>query len=255
MNVVDAVVVVSGGASGLGEATCRYLLERGARGVTILDVSRERGAELAAELGERCLFVPLDIREDGAVQDAIEATWERFGAVHVAVAAAGIVGPSKLLTRSGPMSMERFDAVIQVNLYGTLHLLRAAAAAMVRNEPGGDGERGVLITVASSAAYEGQVGQVAYSASKGALVGMTLPLARELAAHGIRVMTIAPGAFDTPIYETIPAAVREGLVDVQLFPRRLGRPGEFALLVEEIIRNPAHNGRTYRFDGGAILPP
>jgi 3-hydroxyacyl-CoA dehydrogenase / 3-hydroxy-2-methylbutyryl-CoA dehydrogenase len=255
MNVSDAVIVVTGGASGLGEATCRYMLELGAQGVTILDVSRERGAELALELGERCLFMPSDITDEAAVQEAIEATEARFGAVHVVVAAAGIVGPSKLLTRSGLISMERFEAVMRVNLYGTLHVIRSAAASMRKNEPDADGERGVLIMVASSAAYEGQIGQVAYSASKGALVGMTLPLARELAEYGIRVMTIAPGAFDTPIYETIPAAVREGVVDVQLFPKRLGRPAEFALLVEEIIRNPVHNGRTYRFDGGAILPP
>ena len=151
--------------------------------------------------------------------------------------------------------MDRFDAVLRVNLYGTVHVLRSAVVAMQANEPSEDGERGVVVLVSSAAAFEGQVGQVAYSASKGALAGMTMPLARELGGHGIRVVTVAPGAFDTPIYEQVPAEVKESLVAPTLFPKRLGRPEEFALFVEELIRNPAHNGRTYRFDGGATLPP
>jgi NAD(P)-dependent dehydrogenase (short-subunit alcohol dehydrogenase family) len=255
MDVAQAVAVVTGGASGLGEATCRHLVELGARGVAALDLDRERGERLAAELGERCLFLPVDVTDEAAVQAAVEAVQARFGSVHVAVAAAGIVGPARLLGRSGALPMEKFDAVVKVNLYGAVHLIRSSAAAMVGNEPNADGERGVVIAVSSAAAFEGQIGQIAYSASKAALVGMTMPLARELAEHGIRAITIAPGAFDTPIYETIPPAVKEGLVETTLFPKRLGRPSEFALLVEELIRNPAHNARTYRFDGGAILPP
>jgi 3-hydroxyacyl-CoA dehydrogenase / 3-hydroxy-2-methylbutyryl-CoA dehydrogenase len=255
MKIQDTVTVITGGASGLGEATARHLLSLGARGVALLDLNAERGAQLTAELGERCLFIRTDITDEGAVETAIAATRERFGAIHAMVAAAAIPGPSKLVTRNGPMDMKKFDAVMKVNVYGTLHVMRSTVMAMLGNAGNEDGERGVLINVASGAAYEGQIGQIAYSASKAALVGMTMPLARELAVHGIRVMTIAPGAFDTPIYEAIPPAVRDGVVGCLLFPKRLGKPSEFALLVEELIRNPLHNGRTYRFDGGAILPP
>jgi NAD(P)-dependent dehydrogenase (short-subunit alcohol dehydrogenase family) len=252
MKLTDTVAIVTGGASGLGEATCRHLVALGAR-VVALDVNRARGEALAAELGERCLFAEVDITDDAQVQRAVEAGRARFGTVNAVVAAAGIAGPAKLLGRNGPLPMDKFDKVVKVNLYGTLHVFRAAAQAMLANTPNDEGERGVLIAVSSGAAYEGQVGQIAYSASKAALVGMTLPLARELGAHGIRVMTIAPGAFDTPIYDTVPPAVRQSLVDMLLFPKRLGRASEFAMLVEELLRNPLHNGRTYRFDGGAIL--
>lgn len=254
MNIKNTVAVVTGGASGLGEATARRLLALGARGVALLDLNRERGEALAAELGERCLFVPTDIAEENAVQAAIDATVERFGAITAAVNAAAIAGPGKLVGKNGPLAMEKFDAVMKVNVYGTLHVLRAVTVAMLRNTPDAGGERGVLINVSSGAAYEGQVGQIAYSASKAAVVGMTFPLARELAAHGIRVMTIAPGAFDTPIYETMPPAVKDGIISHALFPKRFGTGDEFAMLIEEILRNPMHNARTYRLDAGHLLP-
>ena len=255
MNIEDTVALISGGASGLGEGTARYLLSRGARGVALLDLNAERGQRLAAELGERCLFVQTDICDDSAVQRAVAAAIQRFGGVHAVIAAAAIPGPAKLIGRNGPIAMDKFDKVMKVNVYGTLHLIRAAVSAMIGNAPNPDGERGVIVNVASGAAFEGQIGQVAYSASKAALVGMTMPLARELAAHGVRVVTIAPGAFDTPIYDSIPADVRDAMANVALFPKRFGRAAEFAMFVEEILRNPMHNGRTYRFDGGAILPP
>ncbi len=255
MNISGSVAVVSGGASGIGEGCVRHLLGLGARGVAILDLDEERGRRLAKEGGERCLFAKTDVADLGSVESAVEETKSRFGDIHVVIAAAGIALPSKLLTKGGPIPMEKFDRVIKVNLYGTLHLIRAATPAMTQNAPNEDGERGVIINVSSGAAYEGQIGQVAYSASKAALVGMTFPLMRELAEFGVRVMTIAPGAFDTPIYDTIPPAVKAGMVQQFLFPKRMGTAREFALLVEEIIRNPIHNGRTYRFDAGNILSP
>jgi len=254
MKIRDTVTVITGGASGLGEATVRMLLEKDALGVLVLDINKERGETLAAELGKRCLFQVTDITDVAAVDSAVAAAVAKFGKVNALVAAAAIPGPAKLIGRKGPMDMAKFDAVMKVNVYGTLHAIRAVVSAMLKNEPDKDGERGVLINVASGAAYEGQVGQVAYSASKAALVGMTMPLARELGVHGVRVVTIAPGAFETPIYDQVPPEVKASLIDVLLFPKRLGKPSEFAMLVEEIIRNPLHNGRTYRFDGGAILP-
>jgi NAD(P)-dependent dehydrogenase (short-subunit alcohol dehydrogenase family) len=254
MQVTDSVVVVSGGASGLGEATTRRLLELGARGVAVLDLNAERGRALAAELGDRLLFEKVDVTDEAGVDAAVAAARARFGAVHAMVAAAGVAGPAKLIGKRGPIPMDRFDHVLKVNLYGTVHLMRAVVSAMLQNDPGEDGERGVLVLVSSGAAYEGQVGQLAYSASKAALVGMTLPLARELDEHGVRVVTVAVGAFDTPIYATVPPSVREGLIASSVFPKRLGHPTEFALFVEELMRNPMHNGRTYRFDAGITLP-
>ena len=254
MQVADSVAVVSGGASGLGEATTRRLIELGARGVAVLDLDEGRGRALADELGERVLFEKVDVTDESRVDEAVEATRQRFGAVHAVVAAAGIAGPAKLIGKRGPIPMAKFDQVLKVNLYGTVHLMRAAVSAMLSNEPNPDGERGVLVAVSSGAAFEGQVGQLAYSASKAALVGMTLPLARELDEHGVRVVTVAVGAFDTPIYATVPPSVREGLVASSVFPKRLGHPSEFALFVEELMRNPMHNGRTYRLDAGITLP-
>lgn len=255
MKVEETVALITGGASGLGAATARYLLGNGARGVVVLDVNAQLGTRLAEELGERCLFVRTDVADDGAVQRAVADGVARFGALHAVVSAAAILAPARLIGRNGPMAMDRFDKVMKINVYGTLHVMRAAVSAMLGNAANDEGERGVIVNVASGAAYEGQIGQIAYSASKAALVGMTMPLARELAAHGIRVVTIAPGAFETPIYDGVPKAVREGMIDTLLFPKRFGRPREFAMFVEEIIRNPLHNARSYRFDGGAVLPP
>lgn len=254
MQIQSLVALVTGAASGLGEATARHLLQLGARGVVLLDAHAERGQALQRELGDRALFVPTDITVESAVQHAVDQGVQRFGTLHAVVGAAGIAGPARLLGRNGPIAMAKFDAVLKVNLYGTVHVLRAVAPVMQRNEPTADGERGVFVHVASGAAYEGQIGQMAYSASKAALVGMTLPLARELGEFGIRVVTIAPGSFDTPIYEQMPPAVKQNIINLQLTPKRLGKPQEFAWFAEEVIRNPVHNGRTYRFDGGAILP-
>lgn len=254
MLIKDTVTLITGGASGLGEATARHLLALGARGVVLLDLNEELGQALVAELGPRALFVATDICDDAQVQAAVAAGVEKFGTVNALVAAAGIAGPAKLFGKNGAISMAKFDQVLKVNLYGTVHAIRALVTHLMSTEPDADGERGVIINVASGAAYEGQIGQMAYSASKAALVGMTLPLARELGPAGIRVVTIAPGLFDTPIYEQMPPQVKQNIINLQLHPKRMGKPSEFAMFVEEILRNPVHNGRDYRFDGGAILP-
>lgn len=255
MEISETVAVISGGASGLGEATARRLLRGGARGIAILDLNAARGAALAAEAPERILFCQTDVSDEVAVEAALAATLNRFGSLQLALHAAAIGGPAKLVSRKGPMLMALFDRVLKINLYGALHMMRAAVPVMQRNTPNVDGERGVVINVSSGAAYEGQVGQIAYSASKAALVGMTLPLSRELAEYGIRVVTIAPGAFDTPIYDGAPPALKESIIREALFPKRMGKPDEFAMLAEEVLRNPMHNGRTYRLDAGMILRP
>jgi len=254
VRIEDSVAVVTGGASGLGEATARRLLDRGARAVVALDLNAERGKALTTELGDRYRFAQVDITDAEEV-DTVVADARELGDIRIVVNAAAIAAPAKLLGRNGPIPLETFDKGIKVNLYGSIHVMRATVVGMAESEPLADGERGVIINVSSGAAFEGQIGQVAYSASKAALVGLTLPLSRELAAHGIRVMTIAPGAFDTPIYAQIPPAVKEGLIAQSLFPKRMGHADEFAMLVEEIVRNPMHNGRTIRLDGGAILSP
>lgn len=256
MRMTDTVALISGGASGLGAGTARHLLDQGARGVALLDTNESLGRAVADELGtERCFFIATDVADPDAVQHAVDESVRRFGQVNVAVNAAAVGGPGKLVSKGKLADMQKFRRVIDINLYGTVHIVRSAAAEMMRNDPNEDGERGVIINVSSGAAYEGQVGQAAYSASKGAVVGMTFPLMREFAPHGIRVMTIAPGMFDTPIYDTLPPDLRSQLLQHALFPPRMGRPKEFAMLAEEIIRNPMHNGRTIRFDAGMILPP
>jgi NAD(P)-dependent dehydrogenase (short-subunit alcohol dehydrogenase family) len=255
MKIENSVAVVTGGASGLGEATCRRLLDAGAAAVAAFDIDAERGAAVAAELGDRYHHLTVDTTDLARVEAAVAEVRQAHGPIHIVVNAAAIPAPAKLLGGRGPIPMEVFDRGIQVNLYGPIHVMRSVVAGMAGNEPNADGERGVIVNVSSGAAYEGQIGQVAYSASKAALVGLTLPLARELAAHGIRVMTIAPGAFDTPIYDLVPPAVKDGLIAQSVFPKRFGRGEEFALLVEEIVRNAMHNGRTIRLDGGTILAP
>lgn len=255
MKIENAVGLVTGGASGLGEAAARRLLELGARAVAAFDLNDERGAALRAELGERYQYHQVDVTRLDQVEAAAAAVESVHGAVHVVVNAAAIAAPAKLLSSRGPLPMEVFDRGIKVNLYGPVHVMRSVVPGMAANEPTADGERGVIINVASGAAWEGQVGQIAYSASKAALVGLTMPLFRELAQHGIRVMTVAPGAFDTPIYDQIPPAVKADLASQSLFPPRMGRPAEFGLLIEEIVRNPMHNGRSIRLDAGMILRP
>jgi 3-hydroxyacyl-CoA dehydrogenase/3-hydroxy-2-methylbutyryl-CoA dehydrogenase len=252
--IKDRVIAISGAASGLGEAAARYFIALGAKGVIALDKDASRGDRLRKELGARYLFAECDVSDERQVQSSIHSGVSQFGTLDAAISAAAIGGPAKLLGRNGPMDMSKFDLVLKVNLYGTLHLVRSAAAVMVKNEPNSEGERGVIINLSSGAAYEGQVGQIAYAASKAAIIGMTLPLMRELSAYGVRVVTVAPGAFDTPMYEQAPPSVKDGIVAASLFPKRMGKASEFALFAEEILRNPMHNGRAYRFDAGLSLP-
>lgn len=254
MEIKDKVAVISGGASGLGEATARLFVERGAR-VCLMDLDEERGKALVCELGEAAIFVKTDVGEEDSVQSAVEAVEKALGAVHVAVCCAGVPYAAKVLGKNGPFPMELFNKTVRINLMGTMHLIRSAGLAMLKNEPNGDGEKGVVINCASGAAFEGQVGQAAYSASKAAVVGMTLPIAREFADYGIRVATIAPGLFDTPMVGRVPDKVKEALVTQLLFPRRMGRAREFAGLAAHIVENTMLNGRTFRLDGGCTMPP
>lgn len=252
MKLTGTVAVVSGGASGLGEATCRLLIEKGAK-VAILDMNEERGAGLSAEFGDGAIFCKTDVTDPQSVQTATDQTVETFDAIHIAISCAGVGYASKVLTKKGPIDMKLFDTVVRINLYGTMNVIRSAAEQMLKNTSNADGEKGVVINTASGAAFEGQIGQAAYSASKAALVGMTLPIAREFADYGIRVMTIAPGLFETPMVAGLPDKVREALISMLPFPQRMGQPYEFAMMCQQIIENPMLNGRTIRLDGAATM--
>ncbi len=254
MRVADTVAVVTGGASGLGEATVRELVGAGGRAV-ILDRPGSPGESVAGTLGERVLFAPADVTSEAEVQAALERAVERFGAVHVAVNCAGVGTAMRTINRDGPMPLAIFQKTIEINLVGTFNVIRLAAALMAKNAPNVDGERGVVINTASAAAFDGQIGQASYSASKGGVVGMTLPIARDLAGVGIRVMTIAPGTFDTPMLAVLPEAARQALAVNIPFPPRLGRPSEFAALARHIVENPYLNGETIRLDGALRMPP
>jgi len=254
MRVADTVAVVTGGASGLGEATVRELVGAGGRAV-ILDRPGSPGETVAGALGERALFAPADVTNEAEVQAALARAVARFGGVHVTVNCAGVGTAMRTLTRDGPMPLALFQKTIEINLIGTFNVIRLAAALMAKNAPNADGERGVVINTASSAAFDGQIGQAAYSASKGGVVGMTLPIARDLASLGIRVMTIAPGTFDTPMLAMLPEAARQALAAHIPFPARLGRPSEFAALARHIVENPMLNGETIRLDGALRMPP
>jgi 3-hydroxyacyl-CoA dehydrogenase / 3-hydroxy-2-methylbutyryl-CoA dehydrogenase len=254
MELGSIVALISGGVSGLGLATARRLLAAGGR-VAAIDTDATKGQAFVADDTDRRLFLQADVADEAAIDAAVAAAVGRFGPPNFVMNAAAIGGAAKLVSRKGAIPMALFDRTMRINLYGAMHVMRAAVPEMMKNAPNADGERGVIVNVSSGAAWEGQVGQLGYAASKAALVGLTLPLARELAEHGIRVATVAPGAFDTPIYDTAPPAIKQGLVAHALFPKRMGKPDEFALLVEEIARNPMHNGRTYRLDAGMILPP
>ena len=248
MEIRDSVALVTGGASGLGEACVRSLLDRGAK-VAILDFAEERGERLASEIGASALFCLADITREQDVQRAIDRTVEAFGGINIAVNCAGVGIPAKVLGREGPMSMDHFNRVIQINLMGTMNVVRLAAEKMVKNKGNDDGEKGVMVNVASVAAFDGQIGQAAYSASKAGVVGMTLPIAREFAEYGIRIMTVAPGIFRTPMLEALPENVQEALGKMVPFPRRLGEPREFAALVRHIVENPMLNAEVIRLDG------
>ncbi|HEX3510946.1 MAG TPA: SDR family NAD(P)-dependent oxidoreductase [Solirubrobacteraceae bacterium] len=252
MLIEDAGAIVVGGASGLGEATVRALHGRGAA-VTIADVNAEKGEALAQELGLE--FASCDVREEEQVQAAVARAAAAPGGLRVAVCCAGTGWAQKVAGSKGPHPLLPFETIISINLIGTFNTLRFAAAAMVANEPLEDGERGVCVNTASIAAFDGQVGQIAYSASKGGVVGMTLPAARDLAQYGIRVNTIAPGLFDTPLLAALPEEARQKLGAGVPYPQRLGAPAEYAQLACQIVENRMLNGETIRLDGALRMPP
>ncbi len=254
MNPNGATFLITGGASGMGEACVRRFAGQGAR-VVILDLAEEKGQALAAELGGNVAFVKTNVSSETEVQAAVDLALSRFGRVDVAINCAGIAPPAKTLGKEGPHALELFKKVIDINLVGTFNVIRLAAWAMNRNEPNKEGERGVIINTASVAAYDGQIGQAAYAASKGGLVSMTLPIARDLARHGIRVMTIAPGLFQTPLFDGLPAEAVASLGQQVPFPPRLGRPDEYAQLAQAILENPMLNGETIRLDGAIRMAP
>ncbi len=240
------VAVITGGASGLGAATARRLHAAGAN-VALLDLPTADGGALVDDLGERAVFVPADVTDPDAVTEAIAQARE-LGELRVAVNCAGVGWAARVLGRDGPHDLDLFRTVIGINLIGSFNVLRLAAAAMADNEPV-DGDRGVIVNTASIAAYDGQVGQIAYSASKGGVVGMTLPAARDLARHQIRVLTIAPGTFDTPMLAGLPDEARDALAEDIPHPHRLGQPDEYGLLVHQLVENPYLNGEVVRLDG------
>jgi 3-hydroxyacyl-CoA dehydrogenase/3-hydroxy-2-methylbutyryl-CoA dehydrogenase len=246
--------LVAGGASGLGEATARLLAGAGAA-VVLADLNAEKGSALAEELGERASFVEADVNDEGAVSAAVERATQAPGGLRISVCCAGIGWAERTAHKGGPHNLEFFSNVVKVNLIGTFNVLRLAAAAMSENEPGEEGERGVCVNTASIAAFDGQIGQVAYAASKGGIVGLTLPAARDLASRGVRVVTIAPGLFDTPLLAALPEEARQALGAGIPFPSRLGRPAEYAQLVEQVVANPMLNGETIRLDGALRMPP
>jgi len=252
MDINGSGALVVGGASGLGDATARRLAELGAV-LTIADVNSDRGQAVADELGAG--FAQVDVREEEQVAAAVEQAAEADGGLRIAVTCAGTGWAQKIANSNGPHPLQPFEIIIGINLIGTFNVLRLAAAKMIGNEPNADGERGVLVNTASVAAYDGQIGQVAYSASKGGVVGMTLPVARDLSQYGIRVNTIAPGLFDTQLLAALPEEARESLGKTIPFPPRLGRPSEYALLAEQIVINPMLNGETIRLDGAIRMAP
>lgn len=250
MRIDTTHALVSGGASGLGAATVRRLHAAGAH-VTIADLNAEKGEELAAELGERAAFVRCDVTDEEQVQAAVEAA----APLRISVACAGVGWAEKVSGRRGAHALEPFRTVISINLVGTFNLLRLASTAMLANEPDEEGDRGVCVNTASVAAFEGQIGQIAYAASKGGVVGMTLPAARDLASSGIRVCTIAPGLFDTPLFALLTEEQRGALASNIPHPQRLGRPDEYGALVAHIVENPMLNGEVIRLDGALRMPP
>jgi NAD(P)-dependent dehydrogenase (short-subunit alcohol dehydrogenase family) len=247
MDLKMCTAVVTGGASGLGEATVRRIISKGGN-AAILDLDEERGHRLAKELGEKSLYFRTDVSNPNSVQTAVDETTKKYGQLNLAVNCAGIGIPMKVLGKKGPMPLDKFEFVIRVNLVGTMNVIRLAAEKMAQNPPGNDNERGVIVNTASTAAFEGQIGQAAYTASKAGIAGMTLPIAREFADYGIRIMTIAPGLFETPIFENIPPEAKKALGDTLPFPKRFGYPSEYAQLVEHIVENPMFNGETIRLD-------
>ena len=254
MQIADNTFVVTGGGSGLGAATVRRLASAGAN-VVIADIAEEAGQAVASELGARSRFVATDVADADSMQAAIDAATGTYGALHGLVNCAGVGPAMKVLGRKGTHPLENFTRTIDINLVGTFNAIRLAVTAMVDGAPAEGGERGVIINTASVAAFDGQIGQAAYAASKGGVVAMTLPIARELAEHGIRVMTIAPGIFDTPMLAGLPEKARISLGQQVPFPARLGKPEEYAALVEHIVSNEMLNGEVIRLDGAIRMAP
>jgi NAD(P)-dependent dehydrogenase (short-subunit alcohol dehydrogenase family) len=254
MQLEGSTFIVTGGASGLGGETARMIVEAGGNAV-IADLKESEGQAHAKDLGARAKFVRTDVTDEESAKAAVAAAIAAFDAVHGLVSCAGIVYGEKVVGKEGPHSLAGFARTININLIGTFNVARLAAEAMAKNTPNAEGERGVIVNTASVAAFDGQMGQTAYSASKAGVVGMTLPMARDLARSGIRVMTIAPGLFQTPMADQIPPEIAEGLAKMVPFPPRLGRPSEFAALVRAIIENVMLNGEVIRRDGAIRMAP
>jgi NAD(P)-dependent dehydrogenase (short-subunit alcohol dehydrogenase family) len=254
MRIGEARAVITGGASGLGYAVARHVSANGGK-ATLLDVQEGPGQAAASQIGASASFVKCDVTSESEVDAAMQAARERMGSINLLVNCAGVVGAGRMLGKSGPMAAEFFAKVVHINLIGTFLCDKAAAALMQQNTPSAEGERGLLIHTSSVAAFEGQIGQVAYSATKAGVMGMTLPIARELAAFGIRCVAIAPGIFHTPMMASLPADVQESLGRQVPFPSRLGRPEEFAQLVANVFELPMLNGETIRLDGAIRMAP
>lgn len=254
MEIDGAVAIITGGASGLGLGAARKLVGGGAS-VVLLDINEGKGAEAVASLGDSSRFLPCDVSSPADVAAAVAGAMEAFGRVDILVNAAGIAPAQRVVSRDGDLhDLEVFRQTIGINLIGMFDMIRNVAGAMARNDPTAEGERGVMINVASIAAFDGQIGQAAYSASKGGIVAMTLPLARDLANLGIRVMTVAPGIMDTPLLDAAPQELKDSLADLAAFPKRLGTPEDFAKLVVSIVENTMLNGEVIRLDAAARMP-
>ncbi|MFB7141760.1 3-hydroxyacyl-CoA dehydrogenase [Gottfriedia sp. NPDC056225] len=255
MNIRESIAIVTGGASGLGAGTVRMIVENGGK-AAIFDLNEERATSLIAELGEdNVCFEKTDVSSEESVKNSLKNVLTKYGSINTVVNCAGIVLAEKVIKRDGIHSLESFQKIINVNLVGTFNVIRLAAEQMINNEPNEFGERGVIINTASVAAFDGQMGQAAYGASKSAVAGMTLPIARDLSRYGIRVMSIAPGIFETPMFDVLPEKARESLGNMVPFPSRLGKPSEYAHLAKSIVENPMLNGEVIRLDGAIRMQP
>lgn len=254
MQLNEVVAFITGGASGMGAATAQHIVSAGGKAI-LVDVNEQKGQELVASNPSNIVFAKTDVTDEASVNVALDKGIQAFGKINVVINCAGIAPPAKLLSRKGIHTLAQFEQVISINLVGTFNVIRLASDRMQYNTPDVDGQRGVIVNTASVAAFDGQIGQAAYSASKGGVVAMTLPIARELADHGIRVMTIAPGLIETPMFAGLPEPAQQALAQMTPFPKRLGKPSEYAFLVESIIRNTMLNGEVIRFDGGIRMQP